>query len=253
MKASGFFDGVTQVQVPWRDTSVGVPWFYQDARMLTAVFLAPLEKVSLLLPSKRLYPLRVTPWHTLVLIAAYEYRACDIGPYNEVGISIPVSLDRPSPVFTGLLWPVPAELDTYFLHLPVTTEIACTLGIEAAAYPKFLADIEFKEDGDWVSCRLGEAGQHILTLTVRKGQPQPVPRSRMHPINARGGRLLRSLSIVAEREESTSRNTGDAKLELGDHRISQELRDLHLGRMVECRYTPSMQFILTPVLESFAV
>jgi hypothetical protein len=253
MKASEFFDGVMQIQVPWRDTSIGVPVFYQDARMLSAMFLAPLQGVRAQLPSKRLHPFRVTPWHSVVHISAFEYRACDIGPYNELGISIPVSLDRPSPVFTGLLRPVPAEPDTYILHLPVTTEIACTLGIESGAYPKFLADIEFKEEGDWVSCRLSEAGQHILTLTVRKGQPQPVPRSRMHPINARAGRLLRPTLIYAEREVSTSRNTGDAKLELGDHRISQELRDLHLGRMVGCQYTPSMQTILTPVLESFAV
>jgi hypothetical protein len=71
-----------------------------------------------------------------------------------------VSLDHPSPVFTGILWPVPAEPDTYILYPPVTTEIACTLGIESGAYPKFLANIECQEDGDWVSCRLSETGQH---------------------------------------------------------------------------------------------
>jgi mRNA-degrading endonuclease RelE of RelBE toxin-antitoxin system len=64
--------------------------------------------------------------------------------------------------------------------------------------------------------------------------------------------LLRPLIVFAERAESSSKNPGDAKLELGDHRISQELRDLHLGGMVGCQYTPSMQTILTPVLESFA-
>ncbi|MHB9031718.1 MAG: acetoacetate decarboxylase family protein, partial [Anaerolineae bacterium] len=195
MQASGFFDGVPQVQYSWRDTLVNSPVFYQDARMLIAAFLAPHEKVNHLLPTKRLVPLRVTPWHTLVFIAAYEYRASDIGPYNEVGISVPVTLERPSPVFTGLLWPLPAELNTYLLHLPVTSEIACALGVETAAYPKFLADIIITEEGDRVSCRLSEAGQHILTLTVRKGQPKPVPRSRMYSLNARGSRLLRTCSI----------------------------------------------------------
>jgi hypothetical protein len=201
MKESGFFDGVKQARVPWRDTLVFSPTFYQDVRMLTAMFMAPLEGVRALLPSKRLHPYRPTPRQSVVYISAYEYRASDIGPYNELGISIPVSLDRPSPVFTGLLWPAPAEPDGYVLHLPVTTEIACALGIESGAYPKFLADIEFKEEGDWVSCRLSEAGQHILTLAVRKGQLRPVPRRRLWPINASAGRLLRSLSIMAERQE----------------------------------------------------
>jgi hypothetical protein len=226
--------------------------FYQDVRMLAAYFMAPLKKVSALLPSKRLYPLRVTPWHTIVLIVAYEYRACDIGPYNEVAISTLVSLDRPSPLFTGLLRPTPAEPDMYIFHLPVTSEIACTLGIEAAGYPKFLADIEFKEEGDRVSCHLSEAGQHILTLTVPKGYPRPVPRFRAYAVNARSGRLLRSMCIVSEREESSAKNPRNAKLELGDHQISQQLKDLHLGKMGRCQYVPNMQVILSSVLESFA-
>lgn len=253
METSRFFDGISQAEVPWRDTSVRIPVFYQDVRMLSAAFLAPLARVRALLPSNRLHPYRPTPWHSLVHISAFEYRACDLGPYNEVAISIPVSLDRPTPVFTGVLWRIPAESAVHILHLPVTTEIACTLGIEGGAYPKFVADIEFSEEGDWVSCRLSEAGQQILTLAARKGHPRPIPRSRTHVLNARAGRLLQSIAINSEREESASRNSGDARLELGDHRISQELRDMELGRMVLCQYTPSLQVILTPVLESFAV
>jgi hypothetical protein len=187
----------------------------------------------------------------VVTIAALEYRECDIGPYNEVVISIPVSLDRPAPVFAGLLGSLPAESDGYVVHLPVTTEIAMTLGIEFLALPQFLADIQFREEGNWVSCRLSKAGQHILTLAVRKGRTQPVPRSRVHLIGARGGRILRCLAIFAEGEESVSKNPRNVKLELGDHRISQQLRDLHLGRTAYSQYAPSMQNTLTPILESF--
>ena len=253
MRASDFFEGIPQVRAHWGDATVPVPTFYQDTRVLSAMFLAPLQQVRNLLPSRRLHPLRPTPWHGLVHIAGYEYRVCDLGPYNEVGISIPVSLDRPAPVFTGLLLPPPAEPDVHILHLPVTTEIACTLGVEFAAYPKFVADIAFSEQGDWVGCRVSEGEQEILTLRVRKGQPKPFPRSRAHAINARDGRLLRAMVVYAERETAISRRRGDANIRLGDHRISQELLDLHLGAMVQCEYTPSMQSILTPVLESFAV
>ncbi len=251
MKESGFFDGVGQIQVPWQGTSIGVPTFYQDVRMLTAMFMAPLERVRALLPSKRLHPYRPTPWHSVVYIAAYEYRASDLGPYNELMIAIPVSEGRPSPLFAGLLRPPPAEPTGYVWYLPVTTELARSTGVEAAAYPKFLADIQFREERDCENCRLSEAGQHILTLGVRKGQPRPVPRSRMYGINVRAGRLLRVMVISAEREESTSRNQADARLELGGHRISQEQREPPLGRMAACTYTPSMQSILTGILESF--
>lgn len=252
MKPSGFFDGVAQYQVPWRGTTFPTPTFYQDVGILAAAFMAPLDRVSALLPSKRLHPWRPTPWHGVVYIAAFEYRESDIGPYNEVMIAIPASVDHPSPVFTGLLREAPAEADAYIVHLPVTTEIAMNLGIEALGLPKFLADIEFKEEGDWVSSRLSKAGQHILTLAVRKGKLQTVPRSRSHLIGARGGRLLRSLAISAEGEQSVSKNPGDVKIELGEHRISQQLRDLGLGRIVLSEFAPSMELILTLVQETFA-
>jgi len=253
MNTSEFFDGIVQAQALWRDTTVRSPLFYQDVRMLAVSFVAPLKKVSTLLPSKRLYPLRVTPWHTIVLIIAYEYRACDIGPYNEVAILTPVSLDHKSPLFTGLLRPIPAEPHLYIFHLPVTTEIACELGIEVGGYPKFIADIEFKEERDCVSCCLSDTGQHILTVTVPKGNPRPVPRLRTYPVNARSGRLLQSVCIVSEREESSIKNPRNAKLELGDHQISQQLKDLHLGKIGRCQYVPYMQMILSSVLESFAI
>src|SRR5512143_3831113 len=140
MKERDFFDGVDQLRMPWRDTTVPVPVFYQDVRMLAADFLAPLEKVSAALPSQHLHPWRITPWHSLVEITAIEYRQCDIGPYNEVAIAIPVTLERPLPVFTGPFREMPAAPDAYFLHLPVTTEIACSLGIEMLGLPKFVAD-----------------------------------------------------------------------------------------------------------------
>jgi hypothetical protein len=253
MTESGFFDGITQVSRALLDTSVLAPTFYQDITMLSATFLAPLDRVRALLPSTRLHPYRPTPWHSVVYIGAYEYRTCDIGPYNEVMIAVPVTLDQPLPLFTGLLRPIPAEPHAFVVHLPVTTEIALTGGIEFLALPKFLAEIEFAEEGDWISGRLSEAGQHILTLSVRKGPLQQAPRTRTHLYGERDGRLLRCLAIQAGGEKLVSKNAVDAKLELGEHRISQELRDLQLGRVTQAEYEPAAQLILTPAFETFAV
>lgn len=134
MRDAPFFQGVPQHAIPWRGSTVMSPSFYYDFTMLTAMFLAPLRGLAALLPSRRLYPLRITPWHGVLYLAAYEYRDTDIGPYNEVAISIPVSMDRPSIPFTGILWPRPAEPDGFLVHLPVTTAIAMDLGVESAAY-----------------------------------------------------------------------------------------------------------------------
>ena len=98
---------------------------------------------------------------------------------------------------------------------------------------------------------VSEGNKHILTLAGRELALRLVARTRVHAITVRGARMLRCEVILSEREEATSRNSADVRLELGDHPISQELRDLRLGRMVGYRYSPQLRSILTPVIESF--
>ena len=58
--------------------------------------------------------------------------------------------------------------------------------------------------------------------------------------------------ILDDRDIGSSRNADDVKLVLGEHPISDELRELHLGRLSSYSYCPRAQGILTPVLESYA-
>lgn len=202
------------------------------------------------MPSKRMHPLRITPWHAALAISAMQFRDTDIGPYNEVSISIPFTLDKPSPLFTGILRQGAAEPNVYIRHLPVTTEIARDLGVEFAGYPKFLAQIEFEKKAGWVTCHLAEAGQHILSIAVRQSELGNAPRSRMNYFTFRNGYLLRSIAISSERLLSVSKDPAHLRFELGNHPVAQELKGLNLGRMLGCQYSPNYQTILSPVLES---
>ena len=252
MGEQDFFRGIAHTEVPWGERTIWVPVFYYDVMSIGAQFLAPLDRVKALLPSPRMHPLRVTPWHGLVAISAYAYRDCDLGPYNEVSIGIPFSLDKPSPAFVGTLFKMRGIPKAYVHHLPVTTEIARAAGVEFAGYPKFVADIAFEEQGDWVSCRLSEEGTHILTLTCRKQALAPAPRYRMHIFTAQE-RLLRCEIVLSGRDLASGRSPSDVRLELGDHAISQELDELQIGKLVGYQYTPQYQAILMPVVESYAI
>lgn len=253
MRHQAFFQQIEQVKAPWGNRTICLPVFYYDVAMLSAQFLAPIATIQQFLPSARMQPLRVTPWHCVVSISAFEYRDSDIGPYNEVSIGIPVMVDEPSPLFIGTLRKVPPVLKVYIRHLPVTTEIARAAGVDFAGYPKFLADITFERDGQWVKCHLHEAGKRILTLMGREGALNPVPRSRMHPITVREGYLLRCELVVSEREQVSGQGSDAVRLELGDHAIAEELRTWKLGKIVGYQYAPHHQAILTPVIESLAV
>jgi hypothetical protein len=247
-----FYQEIEHSPVPWRQYQLHVPLFYPDIRLMTVSIIAPMDRLRAMLPSKRMKPYRITPWHGALAVTAYEYRECDLGPYNEVSISVPITIDKETPVFTGSLRKMPESLTTYTIHLPVTTEIAREVGAEFAGYPKFVADIAFTEQDDWLTCELRADGQKVLALSGRKLAVNRVPRLRVYPITHRRGYILRSEFVISERDMGESRSGEDVKLDWGDHPIAREVGELGLGRVLGYQYCPRAQGILTPVLESYA-
>jgi hypothetical protein len=251
MSEQGFFDQIAHVAAPWGERTLGVPLFYRDAANIGAAFLTPLARIQKLLPAPCMRPVRATPWHGLTTITAYQYRDCDIGPYDEVAIGFPVTLGKGAPSF---MRPSRRRSDvrTIYTHrLPVTTEIARDAGVEFANYPKFVADISFEEAGGALRCRLEEKQSHILSLTVSNLDLEASGRMYIHSLTYREGRVLRLELVLSAGNRGISRNAKDAKLELGNHPIADELRELGLGRMVYCYRVPRFQAVLSPVLESF--
>ena len=230
MKSKGlFFKEIEHVEVPWKSYRLHVPIFYYDILFLSVSILAPTARVKALLPSKRLHPYRISPWHSLVTITTYAYNDCDLGPYNEVSISVPVTMDKPTPLFTGSLRNLPKAPKVYIHHMPVTTEIARDVGVEFAGYPKFLADIDFTDEEIWITCTLKAENQHILTLRGRKLGLRHTQRYRISPLTYRGDTLLRCEFILNEREMGASKQPEDVNLIFGNHPIADELRSLSLG------------------------
>jgi hypothetical protein len=222
MTQEDFYNEIEHREIPWGERVIWVPIFYRDVMSFGALFLASSERLKALLPSSRMFPYRITPWHGVLSVSVFEFRDCDFGPYNEVSISIPFTLDKATPMFTGIVRKGPHEPQLYIHHLPVTTEIALAAGVEFAGYPKFLASIEFEREAEWVTCRLAQGERHILTLAGRKLDLQDAPRSRRHVFTMRNGRLLRSETILSERGLAVSRNASHVRLELGDHPIAGE-------------------------------
>ncbi len=251
MRDLSFYRQVEHLQKDCRGTAVPLPVFYYDLTVVMAGFLTPLDKVRAILPSPRMKPLRATPWHAVTVIACFEYRDCDAGPYNEVGITFPFTMDKQAPVLTGLLHKIAEGPMAYVYKLPVTTEVAYQFGVDFYNYPKFIANIDFTREGGWLSCRVAEGGQHILTLSARQLATRPSPRWRFQGITARDGRILRSEVIVNVREQAISRDPANVKLELGNHALADELRGLKLGRMVHLQYLPQCQTSLSGVVESW--
>jgi hypothetical protein len=253
MNNEDFFKGIFQTEVKSGSYSIKFPVFYREVEYLSLFLLAPLDKIRGILPSKRMNPFRLTPWHSMFTITATQYKDSDLGPYNQVSIGIPFVLDHQTPIFTGILHKVPEVPLIYTLHLPVTTEHSRDSGIEMANYPEFLAEINFTKENNWINCKADSEGQNILSLACRDIPVKLYPRQRVFTVTQKNDHLLRSEFNFSEAMVGVSKKQSDVRLEFGDHPVGQKITELYSGKVLQYQYYPSGQAILSTPLESFSV
>jgi hypothetical protein len=226
------------VQAGTRSHPFELPQRYYDWSMMLASFPAPASRVRRLLPSEKLAPVQIVPGLGLVTLAAFEYRqAATLAPYNEVAIMIPVRCQaRVNLPLLPLLFPHWfKDLGFYVHHLPVTTQEACDVGVSVWGFPKFVADIQFHEDGGVRRCHLRQDGKHILTFEVK------IPRSETEQFKdylaypVKENHLLKT-QVQSKARYAERRLPFGASFSLGEHPIADELRALRpwkiaLGRL----------------------
>ncbi|KAJ5812393.1 hypothetical protein N7474_008694 [Penicillium riverlandense] len=134
------------------DSRVGqtyAPNFYYRTKSVQLVFIAPLDRLKVKLPSP-LEPITALPGYGLVALTFYSYLICDNDPYNEVSIAIIVRQPGKGSYSTtqllGSIWN--RTFYGYVLALPVNTEIARVRGVYGYQLPKWLANINLEMNED---------------------------------------------------------------------------------------------------------
>jgi hypothetical protein len=253
---SGFFGGVTQEDISIRGHPAKSPLFYRDVGMMFAVFTARRETVAALLPSPRLEALSLLPWQGLVAIHCFEYRDCDIGPYNEVSISIGARLRGPLLPGAGqaLRSALTRSYGGFVVSLPVSTEVAVHGGVDFFNYPKYLADIRFVDDALGRRCEVRDVGSGALIhgfrgKKVRTRPPRAPSRGRpgtctfvSYPVKE--GKLWKATVLLNELDRGIGLGPGAFEIEHGGHARSRLLADLGAGTLLQYVHVPRAEAIL---------
>ncbi|MEW5944908.1 MAG: acetoacetate decarboxylase family protein [bacterium] len=247
-KADDFFRGVYQIETVFEGGKAKFPIFYREASSVTALFPASMSGLRRIMPGREFHPLPVLPGVGALAVTAFNYRDTDIGPYNEVSISVPISYGAP-PLLpaAGLLAALRrGEFHVYIHHLPVTTKIALDGGVIVYNYPKFLSEIAFEEAGDHVFVKLEQEGRFILSMKVGKLPAGAGRRFRFLTYPVKEGRAQVAPVLFNAGRMGVSFSGGAAELELGgEHPVAVETKKLLLRRRpLQVQYVPEFQAIL---------
>ena len=174
MSASKFFSKVVRTEMPYGDYIFKAPFFIHDADVIGAFFLCDYDKAcALVSPHHR--PVKLPFKKALFAVSCIEYKETDIGSYNEVALSIVVrapgkGIRQKAETLRSLLQ---AKFHTFIFQLPVTTEMSVAGGKGLLNYPKFLADITFRETGAHRICTLRD--KESLEVILERECPKLKP------------------------------------------------------------------------------
>jgi hypothetical protein len=242
MRNDPFFSGTPRKILDMDGVPMEFPILYYDIRHVAAMFPVAIRKLKELLPHPNFKPVEMWPGTGTLVISAYEYHDTSIDPYNELAISVLVRF----PPATGLPgWDVFSMLrrhrySVYIYQLPVTTEMARKGGVYFYNFPKFLANIEFRDFEDWLEVQLSEDGEIILNLRGRKQPPNKSVRMEYHLYSINENVAMHSLVELYVPKFGMQMMGNAGEVELGDHRISRQLAKLGLGKAISGQYAEGM-------------
>ena len=166
-------------------TECPLPIRYFDVQCLVATFLTDLDRAAELLKGTGLQAVPQEDGKAVVVLYCIEYRKTDIGPYNEVGLTVLAKAPGD---------PIPAN---YVVNLPVTTAVANRAGREIWGYNKFVAAIDVNSDGKKFSTILRDTDNEIIgALEGRRGASVPAPPTDILTFTLLRGRVIKTVIQV---------------------------------------------------------
>jgi Acetoacetate decarboxylase (ADC) len=231
----------TDLQLQSRILSNGAECFlpirYFDVQCLVATFLVPPDRASELLKGAGLQPVLQEDGRAVVDLYCIEYRKTDIGPYNEVGLTVRATA------------PGDSIAANYVVDLPVTTEVANRAGQEIWGYNKFVAAIDINSEGKTFSTILRDIDHEMIgTFEGARGASVPAPAADILTFSRNQGRLIRTAIRVLTPSLAGSGDSFVFKVGTSGHPMTSNLRTLSLdgARPVLIHYTDPFQALLFP-------
>lgn len=228
------------------------PTFYGNVTCSVALFLCDYARAKALMPNPSMVPVRMPGGRAVVLFSCYEYRnVLNIGPYNEIAMTIPVMVGAG---FHPLLLPLImnfANRGFYVFSMPVTSLENQIRGRKFWGLPKVVEQIDFEQvEGEHKTIARDEMGSVYFELTV------PTMGKRKHfdesgfIYSVLDGQLLKSETNFQGDFNVTSnfstlwKKSGPAAkplLKLGDSPGAEVLRQLQIEPLpFQTRYAKSM-------------
>lgn len=223
------FDFSPKYQVDVMGQKIDVPVKYSNTRAFMVFLPISIKKATELISNKRFNPVSILKKRCLLGITIFDYIECPVGPYREIALSIPVTLD--SKISIPFL---PLIFDSFFKKsgfytflLAMNTSIARDHSKIIFGYPTYDKNIEIdiKEKNGYILIDSYEGREKIISLKMKESNNFKIIRKKNNTYFLKDDKIINvELNYAAYEAQSALDN--NLSLELGDHNISKIIKNL---------------------------
>lgn len=245
-----FFRALPKKEVSSPIGNTLTPNYYYRMSSARLVMLAPASALKKRLP-KGLDPLTIVPGIGIVSVMFFRYDVCDIDGYGETAAAIAVCPPRHGGMrtvdfVTGLK---NDDLYVHVLSLPVTSELAWVRGHDGYGFPKWVTGVDLDINSSMTHADvLNDAGEKDIELSVATPKLKTFRSgdhvTTLHSITTVDGSWNETLSQSNVMSLGTAMMPKDVKLTLGKGRISDDLRSLKVGKIIQLEVSDNSQLAL---------
>lgn len=203
---------------------VSLPVEVRSAKMVGGTFTAPFTAAQKLIDYSGLQVQKLAGTLAMCMVSAVQYTDNDLGPYNEIALAIAVVPPGGSTSTAGL---ATGNLTTFIHRLPVNQDFTCAAGGDIWGFPKWVADISYRERQGRTDVVMIDGGSHAMSMTVshRFALPTPSNELEMSCFSFRDG-VLRRTPWTMRMTQLRMRFSG-VQIEVGENnQLADDLRAL---------------------------
>jgi len=236
------------------ETSKGLfefPLQYEKAHCLQAYYMVDFDRAASKLSGTGLVPARFINGKALVALAFFEYLESSAGVYNEVGLAISVLPENSTssifPAYEFLKKSNDRTLGFHILDLPVTTDLANSLGREVWGYPKFVTEIPLDFSGHFEGKVMDpDDGEEIFSFSTKIGIGPVVPGVDLTLYSNHDNSIIKTIVDVYAPMKTNLYPKVQLRLGSSQHKMVENLSDLDLqnNRPLIVQSTKSFQSFL---------
>lgn len=203
------------------------PTHFRDGHSLLGLFPVRADVADRHLAEHGLTAARIRPGKALLALAGVRYTDSDCGAYDELALSFFVTLPgsrRRLPLVGTWRALSAGRLPSFTWRLPVTTELSRDAGVQMWGFPKTVEDVEVDVLAGRATVTWRDRGRLVLRYSLEAEGDETLGPISPPVLTSIGGRT--HVSHLTQRYRDMSRQRPGGELELGDHPVADELREL---------------------------